>query len=622
MMSAGDDLPPMEGDTTRNDAPPSGAQAPKLETARVAQPGAHPIEPSQFTHESKLPPLRLEEPKARLAKGPTVIALAGVGSAIALATAFAFSPPPPPQKAAEQRPEQGAVTQAVQLPDVIQDHPTNATPDAGADATAGGPFHRNAAGDGYRPGESASVQDGSRRARREMLREEREKALGSSLYANIDDPFAGEQRPMSGLGASPQPSSELAGPPRAGAPTASASSAGDQNLQGRKNDFLTQTDRSDGYLPNQIVRPRSPYEVKAGTVIPTVLVTGINSDLPGTILGQVRENVYDTVTGNYLLIPQGSKLLATYDSMVAYGHLTAAERGIYELVARRYIAQFYQPHEFDEAKIEVLVAGELFRATGRQTIVEGWRVLAAEPPPEDPTEDPDSGAQALPSARQGESVRCGDVTIVDKRTQPPKRFTDSTLIAAMTGIARFVDDPKIRQLLRETDGIGTPATQATIIGTLFERRFIEKKGRHVVSTPVARALVHILPAIATRPDMTALWEAAMRRIAEGGMSLDVFLGGVVEQLRKLVDSGRALTALEVPGVRRCAAPGCAGRLRLRDGRSGRFWSCTRYPDCRYTEPQEPTVRRPSPGGRRRAGERSKLKELPPASGGGREERDR
>ena len=94
---------------------------------------------------------------------------------------------------------------------------------------------------------------------------------------------------------------------------------GDQNLQGRKNEFLTQTDRSDGYLLNQLVRPRSPYEIKAGTIIPTVLITGINSDLPGTILGQVRENVYDSVSGNYLLIPQGSKLLATYDSMVSYG---------------------------------------------------------------------------------------------------------------------------------------------------------------------------------------------------------------------------------------------------------------------------------------------------------------
>jgi type IV secretion system protein VirB10 len=72
-------------------------------------------------------------------------------------------------------------------------------------------------------------------------------------------------------------------------------------------------------LNQPLVLPRSPYEVKAGTIIPTTLITGINSDLPGQIIGQVRENVYDTVTGEYLLVPQGSRLIATYDSAVAFG---------------------------------------------------------------------------------------------------------------------------------------------------------------------------------------------------------------------------------------------------------------------------------------------------------------
>jgi DNA topoisomerase-3 len=234
-------------------------------------------------------------------------------------------------------------------------------------------------------------------------------------------------------------------------------------------------------------------------------------------------------------------------------HLTAAERGVYELVARRYLAQFYPPHEFDEAKIEVRVAGELFRAGGHQTIAAGWRALEADSASDDSDGRQDSSdvAQALPVVREGETARCGDITISDKRTTPPKRFTDSTLIQAMTGIARFVDDPNIKQLLRETDGIGTPATQAQIIETLLERRFIEKTGRHVVSTPVGRTLVQTLPPIATRPDMTALWEAAMRRIGEGEMSLEVFLGGVIEQLRQLVDAGRALGTLRVP---RAASP--------------------------------------------------------------------
>jgi len=310
-MSAGGNLPPIEADTTRNE--PSWSMAGGAPTGPST--GAHQIEASQFTHESKLPPLRLDEAKPRLAKGPTVIALAGIGSVIALATAFSFSPSPPPPKPAEGRSDQPTATQAVQLPDVIQDPPPAVAPDAGIGSGASGPFHGGANREGARPGEFTSTQDGSRRARREMLREEREKALGASLYANIDDPFAGEQRQVATATSGAQSSLDGAGASRPGAAAAPA----DQNMQGRKNEFLTQTDRSDGYLPNQIVRPRSPYELKAGSIIPTVLVTGINSDLPGTILGQVRENVYDTVSGNYLLIPQGSKLLASYDSMVAYG---------------------------------------------------------------------------------------------------------------------------------------------------------------------------------------------------------------------------------------------------------------------------------------------------------------
>jgi type IV secretory pathway VirB10-like protein len=320
-MAPGPELPPMEGDTARSDVAPSPDSPAAAAGVRHSPADVHPIEPSQFTHESKLPPLRLGDSKPGLAKGPTVIALASLLSAIALATAFSFSSSPPPaQKPSDVPQEQASVTQAVQLPDVIQDQPTAAGPDAGVSPGPSGPFHRGVAGEAPQSGELAQSQEAVRRARREALHEETEKALGSSLYANIDDPFVGEQRSLVTGASSGAPGSlDASGTPRVTPPGAAPTSSGDQNLQGRKNEFLTQTDRSDGYLPNQVVRPRSPYEVKAGTIIPTVLITGINSDLPGTILGQVRENVYDTVTGNYLLIPQGSKVLASYDSMVAYG---------------------------------------------------------------------------------------------------------------------------------------------------------------------------------------------------------------------------------------------------------------------------------------------------------------
>ncbi|MFN3226297.1 MAG: TrbI/VirB10 family protein [Hyphomicrobiales bacterium] len=93
----------------------------------------------------------------------------------------------------------------------------------------------------------------------------------------------------------------------------------DQNLQGRKLEFLNGEVDTDIYNPHTLQDPASPYQIMAGAIIPASLITGINSDLPGRVIAQVTENVYDTPTGSHLLIPQGSRVIGTYDSVVAFG---------------------------------------------------------------------------------------------------------------------------------------------------------------------------------------------------------------------------------------------------------------------------------------------------------------
>jgi DNA topoisomerase-3 len=274
-------------------------------------------------------------------------------------------------------------------------------------------------------------------------------------------------------------------------------------------------------------------------------------------------------------------------------NLSDAERGVYDLIARRYIAQFYPAFEFNQTHIEIDVAGERFAASGRQPIAEGWRrVISSAAAGVDEGEAPEDAAHSkvtLPLLQEAEEVQIPRIDIAEKKTTPPKRFTDATLVQAMTGIARFVTDPKIKQLLRETDGIGTPATQAAIIQTLYDRNFIARKGRQIISTSVGRALIQILPSVATTPDMTALWEAAMKRIAAAEMPLDAFVDGVLRQLTDLISRGRARGPLAVPGARPCPAPGCKGFLRRRTGSKGPFLACTRYPDCAFSQPLGPTA---------------------------------
>jgi len=154
----------------------------------------------------------------------------------------------------------------------------------------------------------------------------------------------------------------------------------------------------------------------------------------------------------------------------------------------------------------------------------------------------------------------------------------------MTGIARFVSNPEIKRLLRETDGIGTPATQAAIIQTLFDRNYVQEKGREIVSTATGRALIRALPSAATLPDMTALWEAALRKVQEGRAPLDQFLAAVTSQLTELVRAARLGGPLRLPEAetRPCPKAGCTGPLRKRAGRNGGYWECSRYPACGYT----------------------------------------
>lgn len=99
----------------------------------------------------------------------------------------------------------------------------------------------------------------------------------------------------------------------------SISMVDDQNRQEAKNAYLTRKRDSSVYLPHRLISPRSPYQLMAGTLIPGLLLTGLNSDLPGQMLGQVSQSVYDTVSGRYLLIPQGTKVLGEYDSRIVYG---------------------------------------------------------------------------------------------------------------------------------------------------------------------------------------------------------------------------------------------------------------------------------------------------------------
>jgi len=222
--------------------------------------------------------------------------------------------------------------------------------------------------------------------------------------------------------------------------------------------------------------------------------------------------------------------------------LSGAELKIYELIARQYIMQFYPPHRFDETKVEILIAGGLFTAQSKYVKDNGWKEVQLQSKkaryPEGAGAD-ETQVQLLPALSVGQRLFCTKGECLDKQTQPPKAFTDASLLAAMTGIARFVVDKDIRLVLKETDGLGTEATRAGIIELLFKRKFLSRQGKSIRATATGRALVSSLPESTTVPDMTARWESQLNAMLEGQTNYQDFMAELLPNLQRLLDESCA-----------------------------------------------------------------------------------
>ncbi|HHY1925562.1 TPA: DNA topoisomerase, partial [Escherichia coli] len=163
-----------------------------------------------------------------------------------------------------------------------------------------------------------------------------------------------------------------------------------------------------------------------------------------------------------------------------------------------------------------VIGGQLFRSRGRVNVIIGWKQLF---PPENHADeekpDSDESGNILPPLIKGELCALDGAEQKELKTVPPRPFTEGCLITAMKNASSGVTDPALKKILRENAGLGTEATRAGILETLFARNYIERAGKHIRSTQLGRELVAALPDSLTNPGMTALWEQALDDVARG-----------------------------------------------------------------------------------------------------------
>lgn len=233
-----------------------------------------------------------------------------------------------------------------------------------------------------------------------------------------------------------------------------------------------------------------------------------------------------------------------------WGRLDEDERKLLDLVIRTYLAQFLPDHEY-RSTVAVLNVNEWdFRATGRQTVLPGWKAAFEGPGKPAAGEDAESedGSQALPALKDGEGARLSEAKAVEKTTKPPPRYSEGSLIYAMRNAWKFVPEEqvKVRERLKESKGIGTPATRGEVIGGLKKQGFIALKGKRLTATEKGLALESALTAAdvaLTSPVTTAVMEFMLDEVAKGRRTgddvLDAICGAAERVIERLKANGEA-----------------------------------------------------------------------------------
>lgn len=268
--------------------------------------------------------------------------------------------------------------------------------------------------------------------------------------------------------------------------------------------------------------------------------------------------------------------------------MSEQERQVYELIRSHYLAQFLPHHEFDRTEVELECGAERLTAVGKQIIVHGWKGLLSDNAEDD---EPSRKSQRLPALQQGMQCEVDDVELKSMRTAAPKPLTEGDLVKAMKNVSKLVNDPRLKQKLRDTTGIGTEATRAGIIKGLIDRGYLLKKKRALTASAAAHTLIEAVPAAVADPGMTAIWEQALDEIEAGRLSLDAFVAKQAHWITQLIANCGALT-LSVPVEAGPACPNCNASTLRRKGKSGPFWSCSHYPDCKGTVPISKGTPRP------------------------------
>lgn len=255
------------------------------------------------------------------------------------------------------------------------------------------------------------------------------------------------------------------------------------------------------------------------------------------------------------------------------------ERVIYDLVVKRFLAVLMPPFEYEELSLTLDISGFRFFAKGKSILKDGWKAVYGKGSDE---EEPDEEkAQDLPQMKLGMKLPVLNAKITNGKTKPPARYTEATLLSAMENPTKQVSDNKLKKVLSQTSGLGTPATRADIIEKLFDNFSAERVGKEIRPTAKGRQLIEIVPEDLRSAELTAKWEDKLIQISSGTLDKNEFIKNIRKYSTDLVSSVKNSDKKYVhDNLTKEICPVCGKYLLEVNGKKGKMLICQDR-ECSY-----------------------------------------
>ena len=281
------------------------------------------------------------------------------------------------------------------------------------------------------------------------------------------------------------------------------------------------------------------------------------------------------VTDHHAIIPT--------EQYVNLTSLNMEERHIYDLIVKRFIAVLNPPFEYEQTTIKVDVKGEFFYAKGRIVKAWGWKAVYEGFGKLEEDNNDEENDQSLPDVHKGQTEKMVSVKSVNKKTKPPARYNEATLLSSMEHPGKFVENKALKEALENTSGLGTPATRADIIEKLFNVFYVERKGKEIHPTSKGTQLIGLVPTDLKSPELTAKWEQQLSLISKGSLNSIAFISDMKSYASKMV--GAVIASAHIYKHDNITREKCeCGKYLLEvNGKKGKMLICSDR-ECGYRKP--------------------------------------